>query len=80
MTDVREKVTAIIIDLWGVEQSQITDDAGLVENLGADSLDIVELTMELEEAFKIEIPDNYSDNWQNGTFGDVVAYIAQATA
>ncbi len=55
--DIAEKVKQIVVEKLGVEESEVTPNASFVEDLGADSLDLVELVMEFEEAFKIEIPD-----------------------
>ena len=57
MADIEAKVKEIIINELGVEPEKVTDDASFVEDLGADSLDTVELVMALEEEFEIEIPD-----------------------
>ena len=58
MSDVQEKVYEIIIDKLGVEKSKITPEAKFIDDLGADSLDTVELIMQFEEEFEIEIPDD----------------------
>jgi len=57
MSNTLEKITEIIIDKLGVEQSKITENAKFIDDLGADSLDTVELIMQFEEEFEIEIPD-----------------------
>ena len=57
MSDVTTKVKAIIIDKLGVDESEVTNEASFTNDLGADSLDTVELVMALEEEFDIEIPD-----------------------
>ena len=57
MSNVSEKVKGIIVEQLGVDQDQVTEDASFVDDLGADSLDQVELVMALEEEFGIEIPD-----------------------
>ena len=57
MSDTLEKITEIIIDKLGVEKSKITENAKFIDDLGADSLDTVELIMQFEEEFEIEIPD-----------------------
>ena len=59
---VNEKVKEIIIDQLGVDASQITDEASFIDDLGADSLDTVELIMAFEEEFDIEIPDEDAEN------------------
>ena len=71
--DIFDKVKEIIIEQLGVAESAITNDASFIDDLGADSLDIVELIMALEEEFDLEIPDN--DAEKVVTVGDVVEYI-----
>ena len=71
--EVLEKVKEIIVEQLGVSESSITMEASFIDDLGADSLDIVELIMALEEEFDIEIPD--SDAEKVVTVGDVVDYI-----
>ncbi len=68
-----EKIRKIIVDQLGVDESEVTDDASFVDDLGADSLDTVELVMALEEEFGIEIPDE--DAEKIITVGDAVKYI-----
>jgi len=68
-----EKVKAIIVDQLGVEADEVTSEASFIEDLGADSLDIVELIMALEEEFDIEVPDE--DAEKLATVGDAVEYI-----
>jgi len=67
------KVKEIIIDKLGVEESQITPEASFTNDLGADSLDIVELVMGFESAFQISIPDE--DAEKIGTVGDAITYL-----
>ena len=57
MASTEEKVKSIIVDQLGVSESEVTDSASFVDDLGADSLDTIELVMAFEEAFRIEIPD-----------------------
>ncbi len=71
--DIFEKVKEIIIEQLGVSETSITTEASFIDDLGADSLDIVELIMALEEEFDLEIPD--SDAEKVVTVGDVVDYI-----
>ena len=71
--EIFEKVKNIIVDLLQVSEESVTLDAHFIDDLGADSLDIVELIMALEEAFDIEIPD--ADAEKVVTVGDVVDYI-----
>jgi acyl carrier protein len=73
MTDVLERVTKIIIDRLGVEESKVTIEASFKDDLGADSLDVVELVMELEDEFDMEISDD--DAEKIATVGDAVNYI-----
>lgn len=72
-----EKVKQIIVDQLGVEESEIKLESSFIDDLGADSLDIVELIMAFEEEFNIEIPDE--DAEKIGTVGDVVEYIKANT-
>ncbi len=70
---VEERVTRIVIDQLGVEENQVTREAKFVDDLGADSLDTVELVMALEEEFKLEIPDEEAEKIT--TVGQAVEYI-----
>ena len=70
---VAQKVKQIIVEQLGVDEAQVDDTASFVDDLGADSLDIVELVMAYEEAFDIDIPDE--DAEKIGTVKDAVAYI-----
>ncbi|MEL7060027.1 MAG: acyl carrier protein [Acidobacteriota bacterium] len=79
MSAIEDKVKSIISDQLGVDQKDVTADASFTDDLGADSLDIVELVMAFEEAFDIEIPDD--DAEKIGTVRDATSYIdAQAAA
>lgn len=69
MAEVLEKVTKIIVDRLGVEESKVTLEASFKEDLGADSLDVVELVMELEDEFGVEISDGDAENIN--TVGDL---------
>ncbi|PWA13473.1 acyl carrier protein [Pueribacillus theae] len=73
MADVMERVTKIIVDRLGVEESKVIPEASFKDDLGADSLDVVELVMELEDEFDMEISDE--DAEKITTVGDVVDYI-----
>jgi acyl carrier protein len=73
--DVTDKVRKIIVDQLGVEEDEVTPEASFIEDLGADSLDIVELIMALEEEFGIEIPDE--DAEKIATVKDAIAYIQE---
>lgn len=68
-----EKVKSIIVDQLDVEEDKVTMDANIQDDLGADSLDVVDLVMSFEEEFDIEIPDDQVENIK--TVGDVVNYI-----
>jgi len=73
MSDVSEKVRTIICDQLMVDQDEITDESSFVEDLGADSLDTVELIMEFEDEFGIEISDEQAE--KISTVGEAVAYL-----
>ena len=73
--EVFEKVKGIIVEQLGVAEASVTMEASFIDDLGADSLDIVELVMALEEEFDIEIPD--ADAEKVTTVGDVVDYIKE---
>lgn len=70
---IAEKVKSIIVEQLGVEEDEVVNEASFVDNLGADSLDIVELVMALEEEFELEIPDE--DAEQIRTVGEAISYI-----
>ncbi len=74
MADVEAKVKEIIINKLGVEAGQITSEASFTNDLGADSLDTVELVMEFEKAFNLQIPDE--DAEKISTVGDAVRYLS----
>ena len=71
--EILEKVKAIIVEQLGVADTAVTMEASFIDDLGADSLDIVELIMSLEEELEIEIPDEDAEKFK--TVGDVVEYI-----
>jgi len=73
MSDVRSKVVSIIVDKLGVEESEVTNEASFTNDLGADSLDTVELIMEFEKEFNLSIPDEEAEKIE--TVGDAVTYI-----
>ena len=75
MADIEAKVKDIIINELGVEAEKVTNEASFVDDLGADSLDTVELVMAFEEEFGIEIPDEDAEKLQS--VGDAVNYIKQ---
>ena len=70
---VEQKVKQIIVDQLGVDEAQVEENAAFVEDLGADSLDIVELVMALEEAFDLDVPDEEAEKLK--TVKDVIDYI-----
>lgn len=72
---VQEKITEIIVEQLGVKPEEVVPEASFVDDLGADSLDTVELVMALEEEFGIEIPDEDAEKIQ--TVGDAIRYIDQ---
>ncbi len=73
MSDIKEKVTAIIVDKLGSPEDEVTLEASFTNDLGADSLDTVELIMEFEKEFNIAIPDDQAENIQ--TVGQAIEYI-----
>ncbi len=75
MSDVSTKVKEIVMNKLGVEESAITPEASFTNDLGADSLDTVELVMEFEKSFNIQIPDE--DAEKIGTVGDAINYLKQ---
>jgi len=78
MSDVSEKVKTIICDQLMVDRGEITDESSFVEDLGADSLDTVELIMEFEDEFSIEIPDEQAETIS--TVGEAIAYLEKLLA
>ncbi|MEO6740624.1 MAG: acyl carrier protein [Chthoniobacteraceae bacterium] len=75
---ISEKVKDIIVEQLGVNPEQVTESASFIEDLGADSLDTVELVMAFEEEFGVEVPDEDAEKLQ--TVGNVVDYIEKKTA
>ncbi len=75
MSDVRSKVVSIIVDKLGVEESEVTNEASFTNDLGADSLDTVELIMEFEKEFNLSIPDEEAEKIE--TVGNAVSYIEE---
>ena len=73
MSEIASRVKAIIVEKLGVEESEVTPEASFTNDLGADSLDTVELIMEFEKEFGITIPDDQAE--KIGTVGDAVSYI-----
>jgi acyl carrier protein len=76
MSDVAAKVKAIIVDKLGVDESEVTDEASFTNDLGADSLDTVELIMEFEKEFDLAIPDDLAEKIT--TVGEAIAHIEEA--
>jgi len=76
MSEVADKVKAIIVDKLGVDESEVTPQASFTNDLGADSLDTVELIMEFEKAFGITIPDDQAE--KISSVGEAVAHIESA--
>ena len=76
MSNIAEKVKAIIVDKMGVDESEVTPEASFTNDLGADSLDTVELIMEFEKEFNISIPDDKAESIS--TVGDAISYIEAA--
>jgi len=78
MTDIAAQVKKIVIEHLGVEESKVTDNASFIDDLGADSLDTVELVMAFEEAFGVEIPENAAE--KIATVNDAITYISAQKA
>ena len=77
MSDIAAKVNAIIVDKLGVDESEVTPEASFTNDLGADSLDTVELIMEFEKEFDIAIPDDQAE--KISTVGEAIGYIEDNT-
>ena len=75
MSNVQEKITKIIVYKLGVEESEVTKEASFTNDLGADSLDTVELIMEFEKEFNISIPDEKAETI--ATVGDAIKYLEE---
>ncbi len=73
MSDIATRVKAIIVDKLGVDEKEVTPEASFTNDLGADSLDTVELIMEFEKEFNLAIPDEQAE--KISTVGDAIAYI-----
>lgn len=78
MSNIAERVTKIIVEKLGVEESEVTPSASFTNDLGADSLDTVELIMELEKEFDISIPDEQAEKIQ--TVGQAIDYLTKELA
>ena len=77
MSDVASRVKAIIVDKLSVEESEVTNEASFTNDLGADSLDTVELIMEFEKEFNLSIPDDQAE--KISTVADAIAYVEANT-
>lgn len=77
MSEIAAKVVAIVVDKLGVEESQVTPEASFTGDLGADSLDTIELIMEIEKEFGLSIPDDQAEKIT--TVGDAISHIENAT-
>ena len=75
MSDIQSRVISIIVDKLGVEESEVAEASSFTNDLGADSLDTVELIMEFEKEFNIAIPDDQAE--KIGTVGDAIKYITE---
>ena len=78
MSETGDRVKKIVVEHLGVEADKVTEDASFIDDLGADSLDIVELVMEFEKEFNIDIPDEDAEKLR--TVGDAVGYLNQKMA
>ncbi|MDA3942260.1 MAG: acyl carrier protein [Bacteroidetes bacterium] len=78
MSEIKDKIVSIIVDKLGVEPGEVTNEASFTNDLGADSLDTVELIMEFEKEFNLAIPDDQAE--KIGTVGDAVKYIEENKA
>ncbi|HBG99385.1 MAG: acyl carrier protein [Rhodobacteraceae bacterium] len=76
MSDIADRVKKIVVENLGVEEDKVTESASFIDDLGADSLDTVELVMAFEEEFGIEIPDDAAETIQ--TVGDAVKFIKES--
>ncbi len=76
MSDIASRVKAIIVDKLGVDENEVVTEASFTNDLGADSLDTVELIMEFEKEFDIQIPDDQAENI--ATVGQAISYIEEA--
>lgn len=73
MSETEKRIRAIVVDKLGVDESEVTPEASFTNDLGADSLDTVELIMEFEKEFNISIPDDQAENIQ--TVGQAISYL-----
>jgi acyl carrier protein len=78
MSDITERVKKIVVEHLGVEEDKVAENASFIDDLGADSLDTVELVMAFEEEFSVEIPDDAAEKIQ--TVGDAINFIKENAA
>ena len=78
MSDIAERVKKIVIEHLGVDEGKVSEKASFIDDLGADSLDTVELVMAFEEEFNVEIPDDAAEKIQ--TVGDAISFIKENAA
>ncbi len=78
MSDIADRVKKIVVEHLGVDESKVTEASSFIDDLGADSLDTVELVMAFEEEFNVEIPDDAAEKIQ--TVGDAVSFISSKAA
>ncbi len=78
MSEIKDKIVSIIVEKLGVEPAEVTNEASFTNDLGADSLDTVELIMEFEKEFNIAIPDDQAE--KIATVGDAIKYIEENKA
>jgi acyl carrier protein len=78
MSDIAERVKKIVVEHLGVDEGKVSEGASFIDDLGADSLDTVELVMAFEEEFSVEIPDDAAEKIQ--TVGDAISFIKENSA
>lgn len=78
MSDIADRVKKIVVEHLGVDEDKVNEDASFIDDLGADSLDTVELVMAFEEEFSVEIPDDAAEKIQ--TVGDAINFIKENAA
>ena len=78
MSDIAERVKKIVVEHLGVDEAKVTENASFIDDLGSDSLDVVELVMAFEEEFGVEIPDDAAETIL--TVGDAVKFLEKAKA
>jgi len=77
-SDLTDRIRTIVSEQFGVNMAEVTPDSNILDDLGADSLDVVELVMTLEDVFDIEVPDEAAESIR--TIGDVERYVAEHVA